>query len=348
MSRGIKVSISSRSAQGGQSSARGRGADRPDIEFRPVRNGMDYLLSAVTHLTGGQQPPGDRDLKYAVLHLHAATEVLLKARLVREHWSLVISDVRKATEKKFREGDFSSVTVEATMDRLRDIVGLDIGQANRTAITNLTQTRNALTHYGHTAPAYAVETQITRVLGFLLDFIPTHLYDPQSTSQFGAEYMDTMERIRERLGRIDSLVKARMGDVNAALKDIANRTVLCPHCRQYAVAIPAEEDHAEDQVMDPELRCLFCTAQWPAYELARLYVLEVIGPDDGQLQPCGCSGYGPWADQPCVVLGASTKAEPDAFMGLCFRCGARYHRMTSKVAAWSESGVAVGEAQVPD
>ncbi|WP_310727487.1 hypothetical protein [Streptomyces sp. N2A] len=46
---------------------------------------------------------------------HAATEVLLKARLVREHWSLVISDVRKATEKKFHEGDFSSEAVEAAI-----------------------------------------------------------------------------------------------------------------------------------------------------------------------------------------------------------------------------------------
>ncbi|MEU2916317.1 hypothetical protein ACFYM3_42990 [Streptomyces massasporeus] len=298
---------------------------------------MDYLLSAVTHLTEGGQPPNDRDLKYAVLHLHAATEVLLKARLVREHWSLVINDVRKATEKKFHEGDFASVSVEATIERLRDIVGLDIGQANRTAIVNLTRTRNAFTHYGHTATAYAVETQITLVLGFLLDFIPTHLYDPRSTSQFGTEYMDTMERIRERLGRIDSLVKARMRNVNAALKDMADRTVLCPHCRQYAVAIPEEKDQAEDQVLEPELRCLFCTAQWPACELARLYVLEVTGTDDGQLQPCGCSEYGPWAEQPTVVLGASTAAEPDAFMGLCFRCGARYYRKPGKVTGWSES-----------
>jgi hypothetical protein len=331
------VSSLSRSAQGGQSSARGQGASRPDIEFRPVRNGMDYLLSAVTHLTEGQQPPDARDLKYAVLHLHAATEVLLKARLVRAHWSLVINDVRKATEKKFHEGDFTSVTVEATMDRLRDIVGLDIGQANRTAIMNLTKTRNAFTHYGHTAERYAVETQITLVLGFLLDFIPTHLYDPQSTSQFGAEYMDTMERIRERLGRIDSLVKDRMGDVNATLKDMTDRTVQCPHCRQYAVAIPEEMDQAEDQVLGPDLRCLFCTAQWPASELARLYVLEVVGPDNGQLHLCGCSGYGPWADQPSVVIGASTAADPDAFTGLCFRCGARYYPKPSKLTAWSEA-----------
>ncbi|MFJ3637537.1 hypothetical protein [Streptomyces sp. NPDC090112] len=314
-------------APGGRVLAHSGRADRPDIEFRPVRNGMDYLLSTVTHLTEGQQPPGDRDLKYAVLHLHAATEVLLKARLVREHWSLVFSDLRKATKHKFHDGDFVSVTVDATMDRLRDIVGIDIGQANRGAINELTRTRNAFTHYGHAAPAYAVETQIARVLSFLVDFIRTHLYDSRFPSQFGAEFNDMMERIQVRLGRIDSLVKDRMGDVAAALRGMTDRTVLCPHCRQYAVVIPQEDrDRTEDLVPEAMLHCRFCTARWSSYDLARLYVLEVVGPDNGQLHPCGCSEDGPCADDPSVVLGASTAEEPDAFMGLCFRCGAKYYR----------------------
>ncbi|MET7284676.1 hypothetical protein [Streptomyces sp. NPDC005573] len=321
----MMVSRLPRNTQGGKISARRQLAHRPDIEFRPVRNGMDYLLSTVTHLTEGEQPPGDRDLKYAVLHLHAATEVLLKARLVREHWSLVFNDPGKATETKFDEGDFNSVTVDASMDRLRDIVGLDIGQTNRTAIKDLSKTRNAFTHYGHTAPAFAVEAQITRVLGFLLDFIERHLYDPRSTSQFGEEYNGIMEQIRVRLGRIDSLVKDRMGDVTASLKDMADRTVLCPYCRQYAVAIPEEDsDDTRDFVPEPDLNCRFCTARWSSYELARVYVIEVVGPDNGQLTSCNCSKFEP--DRPSLVIGASTAADPGAFMGLCFRCGLRYYR----------------------
>ncbi|MFD9770733.1 hypothetical protein ACFWXE_10450 [[Kitasatospora] papulosa] len=295
-----------------------------DIEFRPVRNGMDYLLSAVQHLTAGQQPPGERDLKYAVLHLHAATEVLLKARLVRDHWSLVIADVSKATEAKFRAGDFNSVTVEAAIDRLRNLAGLDIGQTNRMAIKALTGTRNALTHYGHAAPAYAVETQITKVLSFLLDFIPTHLYDPQSTSQFGAEYHDTMEAIRERLGRIDSLVKDRMGDVRADLKGMDKETVSCPHCQQYAVEIPRERKEVGEQSHAPatELSCRFCTARWSPTELAERRVSE---PEFvGYSTQCPCWDSTVCADDTySLVVGISTLAEPEASMKICFRCGAQ-------------------------
>lgn len=50
---------------------------------------MDYLVSVLKHLTEGATPPSARDLKYTALHLQAATEVLLKARLAREHFSLM-------------------------------------------------------------------------------------------------------------------------------------------------------------------------------------------------------------------------------------------------------------------
>ena len=71
------------------------------IEFPPVRNGLDYLESAIKHLRGH---PSARDLKYAVLHLQAAVEVLLKVRLIREHWALVFRYPDKASRGAFSSG----------------------------------------------------------------------------------------------------------------------------------------------------------------------------------------------------------------------------------------------------
>ncbi|MDQ0604807.1 hypothetical protein QF037_009152 [Streptomyces canus] len=61
---------------------------------------------------------------YAVLHLQAAAEVLLKARLLREHWSLVFKNPGQASEHRFLDGDFESCGIDATVRRLRQIVGL--------------------------------------------------------------------------------------------------------------------------------------------------------------------------------------------------------------------------------
>lgn len=45
------------------------------VDFPPLRNGIDYLVSVVTALNHGEEGVDPRKLKYAVLHLQAATEL---------------------------------------------------------------------------------------------------------------------------------------------------------------------------------------------------------------------------------------------------------------------------------
>ena len=56
------------------------------LEYTLLENGLDFISSALKHL---KNQPTKRELKYAVLHLSAGIELILKERLKREHWSLV-------------------------------------------------------------------------------------------------------------------------------------------------------------------------------------------------------------------------------------------------------------------
>ncbi|MER8062815.1 MULTISPECIES: hypothetical protein [unclassified Streptomyces] len=117
------------------------------LDFPPVRNGVDYLVSVVDHLHHGKYeylPRPSRDLKYAVLHLQAAAEVLLKARLQRVHWSLVFKEPGTASLKKFREGDFESCSADATVLRLRQIAGVQISQRDQKALKDLATVKTAM------------------------------------------------------------------------------------------------------------------------------------------------------------------------------------------------------------
>ncbi|MFJ8973646.1 hypothetical protein ACIRJ3_30560 [Streptomyces anulatus] len=78
---------------------------------------MDYLISAVEHLDSS---PTARDLKYAVLHLQAATEVLFKARLIVQDWRLLSKKPAEADTGAFDRGDFQigDVTLVATYRQL--------------------------------------------------------------------------------------------------------------------------------------------------------------------------------------------------------------------------------------
>jgi transcription elongation factor Elf1 len=320
---------------------------RPDLSFTPVRNGMDYLDRAVTELTEGTTPPDERRLKYAVLHLQAATEVLLKARLIGEHWSLVFKNLTKADLGEFNSGDFESCTTDETIDRLIKIAQVAIPADARDAIKSLAKDRNRLTHYGHTGSAYFVEARAARVLSFLLDFINGQLHpmlEDDVRKQFQADWADklsltpnrvyermaapdmqvvqrelqavdeTMRDLRVKLGRIEKLVDERMNALSGELASLKHRTVHCPDCRQLAFVV----DEGKSAV---SVSCRFClstyaNAVWAAIE----YTVRVLGEDNGAVDDC------PYCSEECLVIGASTAESPSEDVALCFACAATFRR----------------------
>lgn len=273
------------------------------MDYTPVRNGMDFLSSAFHHLSQRDGEPGARDLKYAVLHLQAAVEVLLKARLIREHWSLVFSDPGKAKRGDYDKGSFTSCTVLGAVDRLNNIVALQITQEQRKAISNLADTRNALTHLGHTASVYAVEAQAALVLDFLLNFIHEELRPVLSKE--GPFVENTMNALRARLRQVKSLVKQRSQRLEAELKPLADRTVQCPDCQEWAL------------VLGDEPTCRFCLTTSTAHEAAGWYASNEATATD-LLNSCPtCLEY-------TVVTGASVASNKTAIVTICFRCAADY------------------------
>ncbi|MFE3410515.1 hypothetical protein ACFXMT_19975 [Streptomyces mirabilis] len=303
---------------------------RPELDFTLVRNGMDYLSSAVLYLTGSIRVPAeaadlwpraeegpsqarpwlsDRHLKYGVLHLQSATEVLLKARLVREHWSLVFANPGSATLAEYEKGTFTSCDMNAALDRLVRIVGLPISDKERGYLADLAKTRNALTHYGHTANAFAVEARAARVLSFLVDFVPKQLQPKLSRDV--DEVIRTMTAVRKRLNDISALVSGRMQDLTSELKPVAERTVICATCRQMALVVGEESPH-----------CRFCLRSYESvHEAVEAYWEDI------------CLGEFAEAPQDCpecktrfVVALVSTRADPLTEVALCFNCAAVYRK----------------------
>ncbi|MGV9754161.1 hypothetical protein, partial [Nocardia farcinica] len=125
------------------------------------------------HLSG---KPSARDLKYAVLHLQAAIEVLLKVRLIREHWTLVFKNPDKATLASYVNGDFISIGLDETLARLKGIAGIDLSENTKRSFARLAKERNKLQHFGLEIQASeAIENLVGEVFDALLLFITEHL-----------------------------------------------------------------------------------------------------------------------------------------------------------------------------
>jgi hypothetical protein len=106
-----------------------------------ARNAFDFLERAVKEFAA--------DPKYSVIHFCAAIEMLLKARLMKEHWSLIVSRPEQAALARFEAGDFISVTLEESRLRLRDIAGEDIGDDAYGSFRALANHRNKMIHFFH-------------------------------------------------------------------------------------------------------------------------------------------------------------------------------------------------------
>lgn len=119
-------------------------ATRPAVGTAPtlaalVSNALDFLAVATRDF---EQRP-----KQSVIAFYTAVELILKARLMAEHWSLVVT--KSADLVSFRTGDFQSVTFEEACSRLARVVSSSLPEGTRRSFDDLRKHRNKMVHFFH-------------------------------------------------------------------------------------------------------------------------------------------------------------------------------------------------------
>ena len=79
-----------------------------------VRNAFDFLRRSIDEL--------ETHPKYSVIHFYSAIELFVKARLLKEHWTLIVTRPEQADRAKFQRGDFQSVGLKEASGRLEKVV----------------------------------------------------------------------------------------------------------------------------------------------------------------------------------------------------------------------------------
>jgi hypothetical protein len=115
---------------------------KPEAYFgRLVSNALDFLRRALKEFKTAP--------KYSVIHFYSAIELFLKARLLAEHWTLVVSKRQEADLERFTAGDFISVTLDEANDRLTRIVRSGLTVVELQQFRSLGQHRNRMVHFFH-------------------------------------------------------------------------------------------------------------------------------------------------------------------------------------------------------
>ncbi len=119
-----------------------RRSKRPnDLFDLVVRNALDFLKQSVSEL--------EKRPKYAVINFCSALELFLKARLLLEHWALVVAKPEQAKLEHFLAGDFRSVSMDGAITRLRNVANEPISRDEEVCFRGVREHRNKLVHFFH-------------------------------------------------------------------------------------------------------------------------------------------------------------------------------------------------------
>lgn len=205
-----------------------------------LENSFDYVLQAIDDLENDH--PRGNGIKYSILHLWSGIELLVKYRLSREHWSLLISDFKKkdSTKSGFIEGKCHTVSFEVASDRLKNICGITSIENHMKILKSLQEERNKLEHFHSNTNTYWANGVLLTAWSFIYDFVHETILDdmPELAGEM-------FEEIKDKMHSHDEYVKARLQAISQPyLENLKSAVpfpvVECPECMQEAIIVNGE------------------------------------------------------------------------------------------------------------
>ena len=99
--------------------------------------------------------------KYSVIHFATAVELILKARLMQEHWSLVVERTSDVSVADFLSGKAKTVTQGDAIKRLKNACGENISRDSMTQFGKIADHRNRMIHFFHEAGKKEADGHLT-------------------------------------------------------------------------------------------------------------------------------------------------------------------------------------------
>lgn len=194
-----------------------------------VRNAFDFLGRSIDELQQYQ--------KYSVIHFYSAIELFVKARLLKEHWALIVAKPEHADRAKFQRGDFQSVGLKEANERLEKVVDDGLLEEELRCFDGLRQERNQMVHFAHAAQGdgAAAAAELDRIVS---DHAKGWLYLRRLlTGRWKGHFTDYADiigeldrRMREQTNSLERKFLLLTDDIEAA-RAAGSRFMDCPACK---------------------------------------------------------------------------------------------------------------------
>lgn len=193
--------------------------------------------------------------KFSTVHFAIAIELFLKARLMREHWSLLLDKPDQADKAAFFRGDAKTVTPEQTMERLRRIALVTIPQSSREIFGLIATHRNKMVHFAHAGendtdgPNGVQRIAEEQCAGWLA--LRTLLAEWPEFEDFQTDIWQISVRMEGHRTYLETAFAAKAAELQSH-RDAGGRVIHCPSCRFESVKV---EEHIDAVA---EANCVVC------------------------------------------------------------------------------------------
>ena len=189
-----------------------------------VENGFDFLEKAVSEL---EEYP-----KYSIINFHAAVELFLKARLMVEHWSLVIAKGKDPNLERFIAGDFQSVTLSDAAVRLEKVVGSGLSESELQAFKEVTRHRNQMIHFFHQSATGESGKSLKRdiVRQHLVAWYYLHGLLAKKWRKVFSKWADKIEKIDKQLLSLHEFLDVVFNNLKETLSGLEKAGMICEDC----------------------------------------------------------------------------------------------------------------------
>ena len=193
-----------------------------------VRNAFDFLGRSIDEL--------EKHPKYSVIHFYSAIELFVKARLLKEHWTLIVMKPDQADKAKFLRGDFQSAGLKEANERLTKVAADGLLDEELKCFDGLRQERNQMVHFAHPAQGddAAAAKEMERIVAdhakgwFYLHRLLTGRWSKHfSDYEKAAQEMDG--RMRKQTKYLEQKFRLLAGDIESA-KAAGSHFMSCPSC----------------------------------------------------------------------------------------------------------------------
>ena len=187
-----------------------------------VKNAIDFIDASLDNLSS--RP------KNGIVDFYTAIELFLKARLMAEHWSLIVSRVDLASLSSFSVGDFHSVYLEDAAKRLKDIVGEAIEEKALNNFKALAEHRNQIVHFAHTDYPDVNGIKAGVVIEQWISWYYLHELLTIKWKDTFKVYIAEFERLNARIVAEKAFIQSRYNDLQPTIQEMQKKGSIFVDC----------------------------------------------------------------------------------------------------------------------